>query len=105
METLELKKRLSVNLKKLRKDKCWTQFELAEHAGLSDQTINSIEGLRLWPSDKTLVSIVTALGADVHSLFLPADELDNAERAFSENMKNAVVNSVRALVEDTLQRI
>lgn len=65
----------------------------------------NIEGLRLWPSDKTLASIVTALGADVHSLFLPADELDNAERAFSENLKNAVVNSVKALVEDTLQKI
>lgn len=67
--------------------------------------MTSIESCRLWPSDKTLASIVTALDADVHSLFLPADELDDAGRAFSENLKNAVVNSVKALVEDTLQKI
>lgn len=105
METYELKKRMSFNLKRLRKIKHLSQFELAEKANISEQTMASIEGCRMWPSDKTLASIVTALGADVHSLFLPADELDDAERTFSENLKNAVVNSVKALVEDTLQKI
>ena len=41
----ELKTRLSKNLKKLRKEKNWSQFELAEKADLSEQTINSIENI------------------------------------------------------------
>lgn len=47
MESQELRETLSQNLKKNRKLKNWSQFELAEKAEISKQTINSIEGLRL----------------------------------------------------------
>lgn len=61
MEELDIKSRLSNNLKNIRKEKGLSQFELAEKANISEQTINSIESKRLWPSDKTLSKITTAL--------------------------------------------
>ena len=57
MEAQDLRVALSLNLKKYRKIKGWSQFELAEKAEISEQTVNSIEGLRLWPSDKTLAKM------------------------------------------------
>jgi transcriptional regulator with XRE-family HTH domain len=37
MEQIELRQRLSVNLKKQRKNRNWSQFELAEKADISEQ--------------------------------------------------------------------
>ena len=71
MESQELKELLSQNLKKFRKERGWSQFELAEKAGISEQTMNSIEGLRLWPSDKTLSKLTSALKIAPFMLFLP----------------------------------
>ena len=42
MNSDELKRRLSVNIKKIRKAKNLSQFELAEKANLSDQAIKNI---------------------------------------------------------------
>lgn len=47
METQGLRETLSQNIKKYRQTKGWSQFELAEKAEISEQTVNSIEGLRL----------------------------------------------------------
>ena len=47
MEELDIKSRLSNNLKNIRKEKGLSQFELAEKANISEQTINSIESKRL----------------------------------------------------------
>ncbi|MBO5289648.1 MAG: helix-turn-helix transcriptional regulator [Spirochaetales bacterium] len=80
MEQIELRKRLSVNLKKQRKNKNWSQFELAEKADISEQTINSIESHRLWPSDKTLVKIAGALKIDIYKLFLPDENSIEIEK-------------------------
>ncbi|MBP3365598.1 MAG: helix-turn-helix transcriptional regulator [Treponema sp.] len=102
MEIFELKERLSVNLKKLRKEKNWSQFELAEKADISEQTVNSIESRRLWPSEKTLVKITNALNADVHRLFLPESYAGLPQSELSADLRLAVVQSVRALVEKTL---
>jgi DNA-binding XRE family transcriptional regulator len=52
---------LSVNMKKLRKRLGLSQEELAECTNLSWHTINSIEGKRVWVSDKTLVALARAL--------------------------------------------
>ena len=69
MEELDIKSRLSNNLKNIRKEKGLSQFELAEKANISEQTIISIESKRLWPSDKTLSKITNALEIDIFKLF------------------------------------
>ena len=100
MESQELRETLSQNLKKYRKIKGWSQFELAEKAEISEQTVNSIEGLRLWPSDKTLVKIANVLEVEMYRLFVP-QKLTLQSEAISE-LKHAVVKTVENLVHDTL---
>lgn len=101
MESQELRENLSQNLKKYRKRKNWSQFELAEKAEISEQTINSIEGLRLWPSDKTLTKIANVLEIEIYKLFVPQKLSLQSESI--EELKHAVVKTVEELVHDTLQ--
>lgn len=102
MNTDELKRRLSVNIKKIRKAKNLSQFELAEKANLSDQTINSIEGKRLWPSDKTMVKIADALETDAFIFFLPENLDENiAEKSIViSELKDALKKNVDYLIEE-----
>ena len=101
MESQELRENLSQNLKKYRKRKNWSQFELAEKAEISEQTINSIEGLRLWPSDKTLTKIANVLEIEIYKLFVPQKLSLQSESI--EELKHAVVKTVEGLVHNTLQ--
>ena len=101
MESQELRECLSLNLKKYRKIKGWSQFELAEKAEISEQTVNSIEGLRLWPSDKTLSKLANVLEVEMYRLFV-SQTLAMQSETISE-LKHAVVKTVETLVHDTLQ--
>lgn len=101
MKAIELREDLSQNLKKYRKQKGWSQFELAEKAGISEQTINSIEGLRLWPSDKTLSKISNVLEVEMYKLFVP-QKISLQSDTISE-LKHAVVKTVENLVHNTLE--
>lgn len=100
MEPQELREILSQNLKKYRKLKGWSQFELAEKADISDQTINSIEGLRLWPSDKTLAKIANVLDIELYKLFVPQKLIMQSDSI--AELKHAIINTVENLVHDTL---
>ena len=48
-----------------------TQEKLAEAADLSAQTINDIEGCRMWVSDKTIIKLAQVLYIDAYELFTP----------------------------------
>ena len=100
MESQEIRECLSLNLKKYRKIKGWSQFELAERAEISEQTVNSIEGLRLWPSDKTLAKIASVLDVDLYRLFLP-QKLSMQSDSIVE-LKSVAVETVENLVHDIL---
>lgn len=101
MESQELREALSLNLKKYRKIKGWSQFELAEKAEISEQTVNSIEGLRLWPSDKTLTKIANVLEVEIYRLFVPQKLAMQSESILE--LKHAVVKTVETLIHNTLQ--
>ena len=100
MESQEIRETLSQNLKKYRKMKSWSQFELAEKAEISEQTINSIEGLRLWPSDKTLAKIANSLEIELYRLFVP-QKISLQSDSLSE-LKHTVVKTVEEIVHNTL---
>ncbi len=100
MEAQDLREELSQNLKKYRKIKGWSQFELAEKADISVQTINSIEGLRLWPSDKTLAKIANVLDVELYKLFVPQKLIMQSDSI--AELKHAIINTVENLVHDTL---
>jgi transcriptional regulator with XRE-family HTH domain len=62
---------LAHNIKKRRESLGITQEELAETANLSVQTINTIEGCRMWVSDKSITRLAKALNIEVFQLFMP----------------------------------
>lgn len=102
MEIFELKTRLSKNLKKLRKEKNWSQFELAEKADLSEQTINSIESKRLWPSEKTIIKISNALNEDVSKLFIPEENSEILNKINNDLLDSLKIN-IQEIVNNTIQ--
>lgn len=103
MDSQELKECLSINLKKYRKVKNWSQFELAENSGISEQTINSIEGLRLWPSDKTLSKISNSLGIEVYKLFIPQNI--KLQKDDISELKQGFVKSIENIMHETLDKL
>ena len=74
IDTVQLRKILSANIKASRKKLGISQEKLAEMADLSVQMVNTIEGNQTWVSDKTLISLSNALGIEVFQLFIPLTE-------------------------------
>ena len=67
----KLRKSLSSNIKKYRKTFGLSQEKLAEAAGLSFQTINDIEGCRMWVSDKSITKLAQVLQVEAYQLLIP----------------------------------
>jgi len=68
---MEVRKRLSANIKKGRERFGYTQEKFAEITDLSTQTISDIEGCRTWVSDKTLLKLAEVLRVDISQLLAP----------------------------------
>ena len=71
----QLQRRLSSNIKVLRRQLAYSQEQLAELAQISYQMMNDIEGCRRWPSEKTLTKISNALKVDVSLLLQPEESI------------------------------
>jgi len=74
-EPNDLRRTLSLNIKKQRKVLGLTQEKLAEAANLSSQTINDIEGCRMWVSDNTILKLAKVLHIDAYQLFEPMTDI------------------------------
>ena len=111
MSGIELLETLSANIKKLRKEKSWTQEKLAEESEMSVQAINFFEGKRRWPSEESLSKIATALDVEVYQLFIPQDKLPIVIEETPENEKirlqitATVIDEVRKAMNRTLDKI
>jgi transcriptional regulator with XRE-family HTH domain len=81
IDSTQLRKVLSANIKDRRKKLGISQEKLAEMAHLSVQMVNSIEGYRAWVSDKTLIALSQALGIEVFQLFTPSIEIRKQDRS------------------------
>ncbi len=98
MTSDDIQNRLGENVRRIRKEQNLTQFQLAEKAELSEETVKNIELSRCWTSDKNLAKITKALQVDIHCLFLPVcssfdeDSKDSGiiKKAIAENLKNYV---------------
>jgi transcriptional regulator with XRE-family HTH domain len=73
-ESERLRSILSLNIKKRRKTLAFSQEGLAEAAELSAQTINDIEGRRMWVSDKIMAKLARALQVEAYQLLVPVSE-------------------------------
>ena len=103
MNISEIQKRLGENIKQIRKTKKLTQFELAEKANVSEDTIKSLEQGRTWCSDKTLSQITEALEIDVVKLFMPIGESFKKNKENTAKLKSAIAADVRNYVNEILK--
>ena len=101
----DIKKRLGENVKRIRKEQRLTQFQLAEKAELSEETVKNIELSRCWTSDKNLAKLTKALEVDIHSLFLPVSESFDSDSEDSVIIKNAIAENLKAYVDSVLKEI
>ena len=69
----DLRHILSANLKEQRQILGVSQEKLAEMAGLSWQTVNSIECQRTWVSDNTLEALATVFKIETFQLLMPLE--------------------------------
>ena len=88
MEPEKLRETLSWNIKKERKKLGLTQEKLAEIADLSSQTINDIEGCRMWVSDKTMIKLASVLHVEAYELLVPENP-DETHRALHKRRAEA----------------
>lgn len=95
----EIQSRLAMNLKRLRKAKKLTQFELAEKANISEAMVKSIELSLAWPSDKTLTQLSEALGIDVFNFFIPIDDDIFLKTTIFPELKEAIRNTYNTYVK------
>ena len=102
LKTNELRKTLSLNIKRQRKILGLTQEKLAEVTKLSSQTINDIEGCRMWVSDKTIIKLAQALQIDVYQLFSP---IIQKETQITENLsKNEFLDDLEGKIIRIIKR-
>ncbi len=106
MKDSEIQKRLAENLKRVRKAQKLTQFELAEKASISDETIKNIELCKTWTSEKTLAQLTEALKIDIHTLFLPVSStFDKKLSDDKKQIKANIVENLRRFIETSLKEI
>lgn len=103
MNGLEIQGRLGRNVRRLRKERHLTQFQLAEKAGVSEETIKNIELCRCWVSEKTLAQLSQSLAVDVCQLFLPVDELSGYENAIAVQIRQGISQSLKLYLDTILQ--
>ena len=97
-------------LKRARKAKRWTQLELAERSGVSQQAISFIENGRNSPSESTIRLLADALGVSVTDLLedqeektpsLQPDEarLLNMYRKLPQGAREIALNQMQSLFD------
>ncbi|MCH6589596.1 MAG: helix-turn-helix transcriptional regulator [Proteobacteria bacterium] len=68
---MDIRKQVGVNVQKIRRDKGWSQEELAFECGLHRTYISGVErGIRN-PTVTALAKIATALKVEAHALLTP----------------------------------
>jgi transcriptional regulator with XRE-family HTH domain len=88
-----LRQILSTNIKHYRAKTGLSQEKLAAKVGVSDHTINNIEGCRTWVTDGTLLKIAKALNIEVYQLFAPTTETD---KLFPVTLPETILNGIKS---------
>ena len=98
--TMEVRKRLSANIRAGRQRLGLSQEKFAEMAALSTQTISDIEGCRTWVSDNTLLKLSEILKMDIYQLLMPS-LLDEMPPNFFLQQK---INMLRQTIRDDIDK-
>lgn len=105
MTSNDIQIRLAENLKRIRKSQKLTQFQLAEKAGISDETVKNIELCKTWTSEKTLSQITDVLNIDVAVLFLPVQSSFELDSKVTAQIKSAIGENIIKYVESVLEEV
>jgi transcriptional regulator with XRE-family HTH domain len=97
----KLRKIMSANIKYYRAKMGFTQEKLAEIMGVSDQTINDIEGCRTWVSDKTIVKLALALKIEAYQLLFPQTE---AEKLYPIKIPANILQDLKDIIKEDLEK-
>ncbi|MCL2186610.1 MAG: helix-turn-helix domain-containing protein [Treponema sp.] len=101
----DLRKILSINIKKHREKLGLSQEKLAENAEISTMMVKDIEGCRTWVSDKTLISLALALKTDTYRLLMP-DTLPEEELFKSvHNDLEVISQKILVDIENNLKKV
>jgi len=108
MKPEKLREILSCNIKKERKKLGLTQEKLAEIAGLSSQTINDIEGCRMWVSDKTMSKLANVLHIEAFQLLVSEnpDEtltIDNNKGKLLFDLEDRIIRNIRQQFKEIIK--
>ena len=109
-ETEFLRRVLSNNIRKFRKDLHLTQEQLAENADISLSYLADIEHCKTWISDKTLLKLAKSLHRKPFELLIEEDnKTDKSDiNAISEiihNEKKELIKTVSSICDNTIQKI
>jgi transcriptional regulator with XRE-family HTH domain len=109
MESEQLREILSGNIKKERKKLGLTQEKLAELADLSSQTINDIEGCRMWVSDKTMSKLAHVLHIEAYQLLVsehPAETptmSDDNQGKLLFDLEDRLIRNIRQQFKEAIE--
>ena len=105
MTSDDIQNRLGENVRRIRKEQNLTQFQLAEKAELSEETVKNIELSRCWTSDKNLAKITKALQVDIHCLFLPVCSSFDNDSKDSSVIKQAIAENLKGYITSVLEEL
>lgn len=74
----------SINIRRLRDEKDWSQMKLADESNVSIQTIFRAESKNVIPRGKNIEKIAAALGVEAYVLFSDPDVKINNEQSFDK---------------------
>jgi len=97
----KLRKIMSTNIKHYRSKMGFTQEKLAEIIGVSDQTINDIEGCRTWVSGKTIVKLARALNIEAYQLLFPKTE---TEKFYPVKVPANILQDLKDTIKEDLDK-
>jgi transcriptional regulator with XRE-family HTH domain len=96
-----LRKILSLNIKKYRGIRRFSQEKLAEKTELSVQLIKDIEGCRSWVSDKTIIKLARTLDVEAYQLIYPQTE---EARLFPVRLPSDVLRDLQKDIKASIDR-
>ena len=104
-EPESIRKILSNNIKKYRRNFEYTQEKFAEKAGISTQMLNDIEGCRRWVSSRTLTKLAKTLNISEFELLIPNNDMEKTEKRHKFSLKSlnslqkSIIKSISAQFE------
>jgi transcriptional regulator with XRE-family HTH domain len=92
----EIRKILSMNIRKARSALHITQAKLALYSDISLPHMTEIEQCRTWVSDKTLAKIAKTLNMEAYQLLIPADGNQDRETGQKDGITRQMAKLTRA---------